>query len=102
MQDSINPKPLTEGIAEEPPRQLAPSVGNLLVVGATSADRATSTTVSPTLEDLICFGSFEFTPHPPSLLPYFDNLQGAGSLAFGSFNYCISASGILRLPDLIS
>ena len=100
--DSINPKPLMVGIAEEPPRQLAPSVRSLLVVGTTSANRTTSTAASPTLEDPICFGSFEFTPHPPSLLPYFNNLQGAGPLAFGSFNYCISSSGVLRLPDPIS
>ena len=63
MQDSINPKPLIVGIAEEPPRQLAPSVGSLLVVGATSAIQAPSTATSPILEDPIYFGSFEFTPH---------------------------------------
>jgi hypothetical protein len=31
LQDSVNPKPLMVGITEEPPRQLAPLVGNLLV-----------------------------------------------------------------------
>ena len=36
-QDSSNPKPPTEGIAESPPRQLAPSVGNLPVKSIASA-----------------------------------------------------------------
>src|SRR4051812_37082703 len=61
-QDSLNPKPPTEGIVEIMSRQLAPSVGNLIVVGGASASSPTSST-SPRVSP-ISFGSFEFTPHP--------------------------------------
>src|SRR3954451_9989943 len=37
-QDSLKPKPLTEGIDEITPRQLAPSLGILLVKSLASAD----------------------------------------------------------------
>src|SRR4051812_49431897 len=37
LQDSSNPKPPTEGIAESPPRQLAPSMGTLPVKSIASA-----------------------------------------------------------------
>ena len=82
LQESQNPKPLTEGIAGEPPRQLAPSVGNLLVVGASSADSSASSARA----DPIFFGSFEFTPHPPALQSTFANMPEALELTFGSFN----------------
>src|SRR3954453_3359810 len=59
MQESQNPKPLAEGIAGEPPRQLASSVGNLLALGASSATPSASSTWG----DPICFGFFEFAPH---------------------------------------
>ena len=96
-QDSSNPKPPTEGIAESPPRQLAPSVGNLLVVGAASASSPTSST-SPRVSP-ISFGSFEFTPHPHALRPAFVNTPVATELVFGSFKYSIDSEGALRLPD---
>jgi hypothetical protein len=47
LQDSVNPKYLMVGIAEELTRQLAPSVGNLLVQGTSSAVSILSDASSP-------------------------------------------------------
>src|SRR4051812_5533395 len=99
-QDSSNPKPPMEGIAEKPPRQLAPSVGNLLVVGAASAS-SFALTSSPRVSP-ISFGSFEFTLHPPTLRPSFVDTPAAAELVFGSFKYSIGTEGTLRLPDSTS
>ena len=96
-QDSSNPKPISKGIAGEPPRQLAPSVGNLLVVGASSADISASSARA----DPIFFGSFEFTPYPPALQSTFASTPEAMELTFGSFNYSIGSEGALRLSDRI-
>ena len=86
------------GIAEEPPRQLAPSVGNLLVVGAPSADQSASTSrVNP-----IFFESFEFIAHPSALRSTLANMPEATELTFGSFKYSIGTEGVLRLSDQIS
>ena len=95
LQDSSNPKPLSEGIAGGTSRQLAPSVGNLLVVGASSADPSASSARA----DPIFLGSFEFTPHPPALQSTFASMPEAMELAFGSFNYSIGSEGVLRLSD---
>src|SRR4051812_13380605 len=92
MQESRNPKPLIEGIAGEPLRQLAPSVGNLLASGASSA----TSSASSTRADSIYFGSFEFTPHTPTLQPIFADLPKAMELVFGCFKYSVSTEGTLR------
>ena len=97
LQDSANPRPLNEGIVGEPPRQLAPSVGTLLVAGASSADPS----VSLARADPIFFGSFKFIPHPPTMQSTFANMPEAMELAFDSFSYSIGSEGVLRLSDRI-
>ena len=104
LQDSINPKPLSEGIGEEYPRQLAPSVGNLSAQDRTSAEpdmssAASSTPSSPRLGSPICFGSYEFTPHSDSSRSTFAGLQGNMEMAFGSVHYNVNSEGILRLLE---
>src|SRR4051812_35639513 len=97
MQESQNPKPSAEGIAGEPPRQLAPPVGNLLASGASSA----TSSASSTRGDPICFGSFEFAPHESTLQHVFADLPESMELAFGCFRYNVSTEGTLRYPDQI-
>src|SRR3954451_14815510 len=97
MQESQNPKPLAEGIAGEPPRQLAPYVGSLL---ASSASSVTSS-ASSARGDPIYFGSFEFAPHTPTLRPVFADLPKAMELAFGYFRYNVSTERTLRYPGQI-
>src|SRR3954452_23876862 len=97
MQESQNPKPLAEGIVGEPPRQLAPSVGNLLASGASSS----TSPASSARGDSIYFGSFEFTPHAPTLRSVFADLPKAMELVFGCFRYSVSTEATLRYPDQI-
>src|SRR4051795_12550366 len=97
MQESQNPKPSAEGIAGEPPRQLAPSVGISLVLGASSAISSASSTRA----DPICFGSFEFAPHEPTLHHVFADLPDSMELAFGCFRYSINTEGTLHYPGQI-
>ncbi|KAK1696300.1 hypothetical protein QYE76_012997 [Lolium multiflorum] len=107
LQDSINPKPQSEGIVEEHPRQLAPSVGTLLAQDPSSADPTMSSTASstpsssssPILGSPIRFGSYEFTPHSDSSRSTFSGLRGNMEMAFGSVNYNVNAEGILRLLE---
>src|SRR3954471_20623846 len=96
-QESQNPKPLAEGIAGEPPRQLAPSVGNLLASGATSV----TSSASSTRGNPICFGSFEFAPHASTLQHVFADLTEPMELAFGCFRYSVNTEGMLCYPDQI-
>ncbi|KAK1642614.1 hypothetical protein QYE76_060419 [Lolium multiflorum] len=104
LQDSINPKPQSEGIAEEYPRQLAPSVGNLSAPGKSSAVPVTSAAFlleSPTPadpRDPIRCGSFEFVPHPeaPHLIPA--GSSGDMDATFGGVHFIIDSGGFLRLP----
>src|SRR3954454_5265683 len=97
MQECQNPKPLAEGIDGEPPRQLAPSVGNLLASGASWV----TSSASSTRGDPIYFGSFDFSPHTPTLRLVFADLPEAMELAFGYFRYSVSIEGTLRYPDQI-
>ncbi|KAK1616586.1 hypothetical protein QYE76_022103 [Lolium multiflorum] len=104
LRDSINPKPLSEGIAEEHPRQLAPSVGTLLAQDRSSADPVMSSTYSstpssPNLGSPIRFGSYEFTPHSDSSRSNFSDLQGNMEMTIGSVHYNINAEGILQLLE---
>ena len=104
LQDSINPKPLTESIAEEHPRQLAPSVGSLSAQDRSSADPAMSSAASstpspPSLGSPIRFGSYEFTPHSDSSRSNFSDLQGNMEMTFGNVHYNVNAEGILRLLE---
>ncbi|KAK1669328.1 hypothetical protein QYE76_057487 [Lolium multiflorum] len=104
LQDSINPKPLSEGIAEEHPRQLAPSVGTLLAQDQSSADPIMSSTSSsappsPTLGGPVRFGSYEFTPHSDSSRSNFSDLQGNMEMTIGSVHYNVNAEGILQLLE---
>jgi hypothetical protein len=62
-------------IAEVDPHQFAPSVG-ILGVGVMES---TIFSASPSNNSIIVggqirFGSIDFLPHPPTLLPVFDNL----------------------------
>ncbi|KAK1601491.1 hypothetical protein QYE76_008066 [Lolium multiflorum] len=108
LQDSINPKPLSEGIAEEHPRQLAPSVGTLSAQDRSSVDpvmtpatssATSSTPSSPNLGSPIRFGSYEFTPHSDSSRSTFLDLQGNMEMTFGNVHYNVNAEGILRLLE---
>ncbi|KAK1669586.1 hypothetical protein QYE76_057745 [Lolium multiflorum] len=104
LQDSINPKPLSEGITEEHPRQLAPSVGTLLAQDQSSADLIMSSTSSsappsPTLGGPVRFGSYEFTPHSDSSRSNFSDLQGNMEMTIGSVHYNVNAEGILQLLE---
>lgn len=111
LQDSIYPKPHTEGIAGEYPRQLVPSVGNLLAQDLASAASAMSSAASSTPPaspsvslstssgNSIRFGSFEFTPHSDLSRPAFSDLQGGLGMTFGSVHYNVNTQGVLRLLE---
>ncbi|KAK1628815.1 hypothetical protein QYE76_003130 [Lolium multiflorum] len=104
LHDSVKPKPLSEGIGEEYPRQLAPSVGTLSAQDRTSAEpvmssAASSTPSSPHLGSPIRFGSYEFTPHSDSSRSTFSSLQGNMEMTFGSVHYNVNSEGILRLLE---
>ena len=107
LQDSINPKPQSAGIAEEYPRQLAPSVGTLLAQGRAStypivssaASSMPSSSSSPIVGSPIRFGSYEFTPHSDSSRSTFSDLQGNMEMTFGSVHYNVNAEGVLRLLE---
>ncbi|KAK1680775.1 hypothetical protein QYE76_041623 [Lolium multiflorum] len=104
LQDSINPKPQSEGIAEEHPRQLAPSAGTLSAQGKASAIPVTSAAfvlespTPPDPKDPIRCGSFEFVPHlkPPHSIPAesCDDMTAT----FGGVHFIIDSGGFLRLP----
>ncbi|KAK1618074.1 hypothetical protein QYE76_023591 [Lolium multiflorum] len=104
LQDSVNPKPLSEGIAEEYPRQLAPSVGTLSAQGKSSAVPVTSAAFlleSPTPsdpKDSIRCGSFEFVPHPEAPHPIPAESCGGMNTTFGGVHFIIDSGGFLRLP----
>ncbi|KAK1666086.1 hypothetical protein QYE76_054245 [Lolium multiflorum] len=105
LRDSINPKSLSEDIAEEHPRQLAPSVGNLLAQDQSSSDPIMSSTSSsappsPTLGGPVRFGSYEFTPHSDSSRSNFSDLQGNMEMTIGSVHYNVNAEGVLQLLEL--
>ena len=101
MQDSQNPKPLTGGIAEELPRQLAPSVGNLLARGTASATSSPADSTSPIWRGSITFGSFDFVPHVPMLQAPFRALHASTAVTFGLMHFNLSADGMLQLPEPI-
>ncbi|KAK1662943.1 hypothetical protein QYE76_051102 [Lolium multiflorum] len=104
LQDSINPKPLSESIAEDYPRQLAPSVGSLSAQGKSSAVPVTSAAFvleSPTPSDpknsTRC-GPLEFVPHfePPHPIPA-ESCDGINT-TFGGVHFIVDSEGFLRLP----
>ncbi|KAK1666721.1 hypothetical protein QYE76_054880 [Lolium multiflorum] len=104
LQDSINPKPQSEGIAEEYPRQLAPSVGTLSAQGRTSAVPVTSAAFvleSPTPpgpKDPIYCEPFEFASHlkPSHSAP--SESSDDMTTTFGGVHFIIDSGGFLRLP----
>ncbi|KAK1686004.1 hypothetical protein QYE76_046852 [Lolium multiflorum] len=101
LQDSINPKPLSEGIGEEYPRQ-APSVGNLLAQGKSSAVPVTSAAFlleSPTpaeSTDPIRCGSFEFVPRREVLHPNPMASSHDAEAVFGGIHFVIDSGGFIR------
>ncbi|KAK1666664.1 hypothetical protein QYE76_054823 [Lolium multiflorum] len=103
-QDSINPKPQSKGIAEEYPRQLAPSVGTLSAQDRSSAVPVTSAAFlleSPAPSDprdSIRCGSFEFVPHPEALHLIPAGSSGDMDTTFGGVHFIIDSGGFLRLP----
>ncbi|KAK1678559.1 hypothetical protein QYE76_039407 [Lolium multiflorum] len=104
LSDSINPKPQSEGIAEEYPRQFAPSMGSLSAQDRSSAEpvmssAASSTPSSPSLGSPIRFGSYEFTPHSDSSRSTFSDLQGNMEMTFGTVHYNVNSEGVLRLLE---
>ncbi|KAK1643113.1 hypothetical protein QYE76_060918 [Lolium multiflorum] len=104
LQDSINPKPLSEGIGEEYPRQLAPSVGSLSAQGKSSAVPVTSAAFlleSPTpaeSTDPIRCGSFKFVPRREVLHPNPMASSQDTEAVFGDVHFVIDSGGFLRLP----
>jgi hypothetical protein len=104
LQDSINPKPLSEGIDEEYPRQLAPSVGSLSAQGRSSAAPVTSAAFlleSPTPgkpRDPVRCGSFEFVPYREELHPNPMASSRNAEAIFGGVHFVVDSGGFLRLP----
>ncbi|KAK1628505.1 hypothetical protein QYE76_002820 [Lolium multiflorum] len=100
LQDSINPKPQSEGTAEEYLDNWR-RLRNLSAEDPTSADPVMSSTPSspssPRLGSPIRFGSYEFTPHSDSSRSTFSDLQGNMEMTFGSIHYNVNAEGVLRL-----
>ncbi|KAK1615192.1 hypothetical protein QYE76_020709 [Lolium multiflorum] len=104
LQDSINPKPLSEGIAEELPRQLAPSVGTLSAQGRASAVPVTSAAFvldSPTPpgpKDPIYYEPVEFASHLKPSHPAPSESSDDVTTTFGGVRFIIDSEGFLRLP----
>ncbi|KAK1664329.1 hypothetical protein QYE76_052488 [Lolium multiflorum] len=101
--DSINPKPLTEGIAEEPLNNWH-RLWETLAQDQSSADpimssTSSSTPSSPNLGSSIRFGSYEFTPHSDSSRSNFSDLQGNMEMTIGSIHYNVKGEGILQLLE---
>ncbi|KAK1612841.1 hypothetical protein QYE76_036514 [Lolium multiflorum] len=103
LRDSINPKPLSEGIGEYP-RQLAPSVGNLSAQDRSSAAPVTSAAFlleSPTpakSRDPIRCGSYEFMPRREELHPNSMASSHNTEAVFNGVHFVIDSGGFLRLP----
>ncbi|KAK1620215.1 hypothetical protein QYE76_025732 [Lolium multiflorum] len=112
-EDSVNPKPLVVGIAQEHPRQLAPSMRNLLVQGTSSAapimsamfppvSPISSAPTSSSSRNSIRCGSFEFTPHNDASRSVPSGLRGGVDATFGSVHFIIDSGGFLRLPGSVA
>jgi hypothetical protein len=87
------------GIAVAPPRQLAPTVGNLRA-GVMAFAAQTSAIYNPSVpEESICFGSLTFRPHSPALRSAFTSFHGGEELVFGDLRFHIDSVGSFRLPD---
>ena len=105
LQDSIYPKPHTEGIAEEYPRQLAPSVGNLSAQGMSSTVPVTSAAfvlespTPPSPRSSVRCGSFEYTPRTEALHPISTESRGNMDTTYGGVHFIIDSRGFLRLPS---
>jgi hypothetical protein len=51
--------------------------------------------------NLIAFGTVDFRPHPPTLVPIFSNLYQEMDQMIGSFKFHVGSLGSLRLSHLI-
>jgi hypothetical protein len=61
---------------------------------------------SPVINSMIIvsqvrFGSIEFLPHPPSLLPVFENMDHGMDLPIGSLSFRVGSRGSICLSDPI-
>ncbi|KAK1618418.1 hypothetical protein QYE76_023935 [Lolium multiflorum] len=105
LQDSINPKPQSEGIVEEHPRQLVPSVGILSAEGRSSAPVVTSAAFKlesptpPERRDSVRCGSFEFVPHTEASRSISAEPRGNMGTTFGGVHFIVDSRGFLRLPS---
>ena len=88
-------------IAEVIPRQLAPSVGSEEARTMNSTASSSSTSSSAGGGDQIRFGTVNFLPHPPALLPAFVDFGQEMDLTIGSFNFLVGTQGSFRLSDPI-
>ncbi|KAK1665787.1 hypothetical protein QYE76_053946 [Lolium multiflorum] len=96
LQDSINPKPLSEGIAEELPRQLAPSRGN--PVGTrqghvTSAAFVLDSPTPPGPKDPIYYEPVEFASHLKPSHPAPSESSDDMTTTFGGVRFIIDSGG---------
>ena len=98
---SANHKSTTVGIAEDRPRQLAPSVGISRAGFMDSPVPISATGDSSTLAEQIFFGSLEFTPHSPAQRRVFSSLHEGTDLTFGSHRFHINTIRSLQLPEPI-
>jgi hypothetical protein len=89
-------------IDEVSPRQLAPSVGSIDTGDMDSPVLATSPVInSMIIVSQVRFGSIEFLPHPPSLLPVFENMDHGMDLPIGSLSFRVGSRGSICLSDPI-
>jgi len=88
-------------IAVAAPRQLEPSVGNLCAgITLSAAPNPTIYNLSAAGESIF-FGSLDITPHSPASRPAFSSLHGGMEVAFGTFHFHLSTTGVLHLPEQI-
>lgn len=88
------------GIDKVTPCQLALSVRSL-DAGSTDSMNSFSSNKSTRSGDQVCFGSINFRPHPPALLPVFGDFSRGVDLAIGSFDFNIGTQGTLRRSEPI-
>jgi hypothetical protein len=89
-------------IAEINPHQLAPTMGILGVGIMSLTDLSPLPGSNSTIGGgHICFGTIDFLPHPPTLLPTFNNFDREIHLTVGGFSFRVVSQGSFRLSDSI-
>jgi hypothetical protein len=85
-------------IAKANPHQLELTVGNMGVGIMSLAVLSSPPRSNSTIDGgQIFFGTIDFRPHPPTLLPVFANFDREIDLMIGSLSFCIGSRGSFRL-----